>query len=562
MPEGADDTDDAPTIARGPDAHRDTLAQSPRATVRPAELLAAVAVAQEAGDRGARLEFERTLGEGGFGLVRLATQVSLGRKVAVKCLREGAASSEGAVQLLREAWITGALEHPNVVPVHDLGVDAEGAPYIILKRIEGREWTTFLADGEAVRARFGAVDPLEWNLRTLMQVCSAVHFAHSRGIVHRDLKPDNVMIGAFGEVCLLDWGIAVSTRDDGTGRFPLAAEATELAGTPAYMAPEMLGEAPSRITERTDVYLLGAMLFELIAGRPPHEGDSLARVLVSVASAEPAYPADAPAELVAAARRAMQRDPAARFASAEALRLGIQDFLQHRGSAQAAATAGARLEALLAGLAGEGDDPAEHQRRYRLFGECRFGFRLALDAWPGNLGAAEGLRRATAAMAGYELGRGPWRPRRACWRSSPTRPRSSPRGSSASGRSSAAARPGWTTSSARWTPPSGTGRGCTSARRWASRGRRSPSRPTGTAGRRAGRPPSRARCSGARSSGASRWRWWWPAAGRSSRRRSTARWWWRCSSRRSRRRCCRSAPTSSGCSRTWPSRSTSSCGCA
>src|SRR5690606_8689637 len=103
----------------------------------------------------------------------------------------------------------------------------------------------------------------------------AVRFAHARGVLHRDLKPGNVMIGNFGEVYLLDWGIAVALRDDGTGRFPLASEATELAGTPSYMAPEMLGrEAGPPLSERTDVYLAGAVLYELITGRPPHVGTS------------------------------------------------------------------------------------------------------------------------------------------------------------------------------------------------------------------------------------------------------------------------------------------------
>src|SRR5678815_4585974 len=105
------------------------------------------------------------------------------------------------------------------------------------------------------------------------RVLNAVRFAHSRGILHRDLKPANVMIGEFGEVYLVDWGIAVSLRDDGSGRLPLAANATEPAGTPVYMAPEMLGrDGLPPLSERTDIYLAGAVLFEIVAGRPPHEG--------------------------------------------------------------------------------------------------------------------------------------------------------------------------------------------------------------------------------------------------------------------------------------------------
>src|SRR6185312_16743575 len=112
----------------------------------------------------------------------------------------------------------------------------DGSPIIVLKRIEGVEWSTLIADPAEVERKFGATDLLAWNLGILMQVLNAVRFAHHRGVLHRDLKPSNVMIGDFGEVYLLDWGIAVSLRDDGSGRFLLATDATELAGTPCYMA--------------------------------------------------------------------------------------------------------------------------------------------------------------------------------------------------------------------------------------------------------------------------------------------------------------------------------------
>ena len=213
------------------------------------------------------------LGEGGMGVVRSAEQVALGRIVAVKTLKPGRRDPASALDLLREAWVTGAIEHPNVVPVHYLDVEADGSPLLVLKRIEGVEWSALLGDAAEVERRFGATDLLAWNLGILMQVLNAVRFAHHRGVIHRDLKPANVMIGDFGEVYLLDWGIAVSLRDDGTGRFLLASKATEIAGTPCYMAPEMLGrESGPPLSERTDVYLAGLGALRARQRQPPPHG--------------------------------------------------------------------------------------------------------------------------------------------------------------------------------------------------------------------------------------------------------------------------------------------------
>ncbi|HVK87488.1 MAG TPA: serine/threonine-protein kinase, partial [Kofleriaceae bacterium] len=206
-----------------------------------------------------------------MGLVRSAIQTSLGRTVAVKTLKPAMRDAGAQLDLLREAWITGAVEHPNVVPVHALELAPDAGPSIVMKRIDGVAWSRLIADAGEVTRRFGATDLLAWNLGILEHVLNAVRFAHRLGILHRDLKPANVMIGDFGEVYLLDWGIAVSLRDDGTGRFPLAANARDLAGTPAYMAPEMLGrdDGPP-LSERTDVYLAGSILYEIVTGAPPH----------------------------------------------------------------------------------------------------------------------------------------------------------------------------------------------------------------------------------------------------------------------------------------------------
>ena len=389
-----------------------TLERNPRSTIEPQRhassggITALAALRAMAGSLDGKIAIERTLGEGGMGVVHLATQATMGRHVAVKTLRAGASDVDSTLRVLREAWVTGALEHPNVVPVYDVGVDAGGAPVIVMKRIEGRHWGELLADPGEVRKRFSVGDALEWHVRTLVSVCNAVAFAHSRGILHRDLKPENVMIGAFGEVYVLDWGIAVSLRDDPSGRLPLASQADGIAGTPAYMAPEMLLGDPSALSERTDVYLLGAMFYEIFSGRAPHDGKNLQAMIASVLVSEPAFPSGFPAEAQRICRRAMSRDPAGRFSSVDELRVTLEAYLRHRGSRKLAWDAKQSLGHLIHTL--ETEPPSEERTLavFNLLGECRFGYRAALSAWPENEAAQKGLDRALLAVVDHELAEG------------------------------------------------------------------------------------------------------------------------------------------------------------
>jgi serine/threonine-protein kinase len=394
-----------------------TIAEQPRVTIEPrrkksAEIAKALGLLSPS-QRG--VDVHATIGEGGMGIVRLGTQRALGRDVAVKSIKPEAKSDTATLKLLREAWITGALEHPNVVPVYDIDLGKDGDPHIVLKKIEGAAWVDLMNDPATIARRFHAKDAFGWNLAILQQVATAVHFAHSRGIVHRDLKPENVMIGGHGEVYVVDWGLAVATKDDGTGRFPLASEAIEMAGTPCYMAPEMLGgvHSASPITERTDVYLLGAILHEIATGRPPHEGESLMAILVSVAKSDPSLPDTVPDELARILRRAMDPDPDARFETAEQFRLAITGFLEHRGSIRLAQEAEERLAALEEESKRSDEDRKKDEgdegkrlRLYHLFGECRFGFLEALRAWRENERARAGLSRAIETMIEFELGAG------------------------------------------------------------------------------------------------------------------------------------------------------------
>ncbi len=353
-----------------------------------------------------RIDKIRTLGEGGMGIVHLATQATLGRHVAVKTLKDGAGDLDATVRILREAWVTGALEHPNIVPVYDVGVDEHGAPFIVMKRVEGKAWADVMRDPAELERLLGLADPLEANLRVFLAVCNAVHFAHARDILHRDVKPENVMIGEFGEVYLLDWGIAVSLVDDPSGRLPELSQSRGVAGTPSYMAPEMLLGDPAGLSTRTDVYLLGATLYEVFAGVPPHVADSSAPMAASILLSKPTFGPGFPAEAQQLCERALARDPGGRFESAEALKMAVEDYLAHRGSRKLARDAKKSLDALVQTIA---DDPPSEARTLAIFnrlGECRFGYRAAMAAWSGNTAARRGLDRALLAVVDLEVNEG------------------------------------------------------------------------------------------------------------------------------------------------------------
>ena len=395
---------------------RRTEQVSPRATVAPpparddrSTRALAVLELHRPTDR-ATLEVGERIGEGGMSVVRRGVQIALGREVAVKTARGDTGDELATLRLVREAWITGSLEHPNIVPVHDITTDREGTPQIVLKRIAGRAWGSVMHDEGAIRERYEGRDALDWNLRILMQVCNAVHFAHTRGIIHRDLKSDNVMIGEFGEVYVLDWGLAVAVNDDGSGRFPLVSEVDTVAGSPAYMAPEMLEVRPDRISARTDVYLLGAVLFEILAGWPPHMASTMREVAQSILRSNPRVPDHVPPELGAIVRRALARRPEERFETADALRAALSAFLEHRASTTLASDAITKLHELeLACVEGRDRSRSADERgrlRYHLYGECRFAFREALRSWPANDVARQGLTRAATVMAELELWQG------------------------------------------------------------------------------------------------------------------------------------------------------------
>jgi tRNA A-37 threonylcarbamoyl transferase component Bud32 len=329
-----------------------------------------------------RYTLQATLGEGGMGIVRLAADRKIGREIAVKTMHAGKASRDIARRFLREARVQGQLEHPAIVPVHDLGRDATGSLYFTMRRVRG---VTFAEIIERLRAGEPAT-VRSYSRRKLLSafasVCGAVHFAHTSGVVHRDLKPANVMLGYFGEVYVLDWGVAkvagvaeARPAADDACLPAIACEAETVAGalvgTPGYMAPEQL-QATEPVDGRADVYTLGAVLFELLCFEPLHRSNNLAKILVSTLKGTDARlsirapHADVPPELEAIVVRATALHPADRFRDVGELRDALECFLdgdrdlERRVEASRAHTALARA---LAGRAlAEGTDATDARR--------------------------------------------------------------------------------------------------------------------------------------------------------------------------------------------------------
>ena len=274
------------------------------------------------------------IARGGMGAVRKLHDRTILRSIAKKQLHESALAVPGAaLRFLEEAQITGQLDHPNVVPVYDVVVDESGIPaYFTMKLVRGQTLKE-LAD-EAHQRGLGEHE-LERLLRIVLKVCDALSFAHSRGVVHRDLKPDNVMVGSHGQVYLMDWGIALLRE----GARPSAAEEEAehaVLGTPAYMAPEQARGDLAAIDERTDVFGVGAMLYRVLAGRPPWQGKrpggaiSLARE-GSVPPLDELPGLDLPPGLCRIVMRALSSSPSDRHPTIDALSRDIESFLRGGG---------------------------------------------------------------------------------------------------------------------------------------------------------------------------------------------------------------------------------------
>ncbi len=339
-----------------------------------------------------RIEFRRIVGRGGFGEVWEAVQVSLGRTVAAKRLRDDLRATSDLdtrrEQLLHGAFrweaLTGAsLEHPNIVPIYDLGTDDTGRPVLAMKFVRGTPWP------DAIAADFATMDVpgfLARHLPILVAVSQAVAFAHSRGIVHRDLKPSQVMVGEFGEVLLMDWGLAVAYDPAALATrmqippesIPGLATATSPAGTPAFMAPEQTDATAARVGPWTDVYLLGGTLYYLLTGETPHTAENSAAAFYEASEGRVVAPQvkapgrEVPPDLAELAMRAMQPEPSARIPSVKDFIEGIQGHISGANRRREAEAIAAAVRRRIDTAHGD----------YRLLTEADTQLQRALTLWP------------------------------------------------------------------------------------------------------------------------------------------------------------------------------------
>jgi serine/threonine protein kinase len=288
------------------------------------------------------------IARGGMGLVLHMWDEVLRRPVAMKVLEADAGEKDaGAAQrFLAEAQIAGALQHPAIVPIHDLGVDEDGRLYFTMPLIEGRDLGAVFDLALARREGWTLVRAVQ----ALTAVCDVIAYAHSRGVIHRDLKPANVLVGTYGAIHVLDWGLAQlvdplpAARGDGDGSGAGACDGGSVSvgsvsGTPPWMAPEQAEACGTQVSFRTDVYALGALLHRLLAGRPPYVSRHAAAdpdKLLALIRRGPPTPLTrlaprAPQALIASATRAMQRRPEDRQARVEEFADELQTFLEGTG---------------------------------------------------------------------------------------------------------------------------------------------------------------------------------------------------------------------------------------
>jgi serine/threonine protein kinase/WD40 repeat protein len=328
------------------------------------------------------------LGRGKQGVVYAARQKGLGRTVAIKLVLKGAAGKierDRLNRFVREAEITAGLDHPNILPIHELAITSEGELFYSMKKVDGRAWNEIISDTQM---------SLSENVECLLKVCDAIAFAHSKKVIHRDLKPGNIMIGGFGEVLVADWGMAVDLGK--VENFRATRERKDpfsFGGTPAYMSPEMAKHDWPKIGTRSDIYLLGAILYHLVMGRPPRDGRTVYEVLER-ARANFYFPIENPTGLVAVALKAMEANPTDRYETVEEFQEAIREVNRHAESARLSDHAGKLLE------------QAQQTSDYSKFNESIFSFRNAIDLWTENKPAIAGLKQAKIAYSENALSRG------------------------------------------------------------------------------------------------------------------------------------------------------------
>mgnify|MGYP002631314883 CR=1 FL=1 len=274
-----------------------------------------------------RYQFEKRIGEGGMGEIWRAYDNVLRRHVAVKVVKAAVISDALLTRFAQEAQVTGQLEHPNIVPVHDLGRTSAGHLFFTMKEVRGQALNDVIRDTwSTIQAEPGLRETeIRRLVGVLMRVCEAVAFAHARGVIHRDLKPDNIMVGEFGEVQVMDWGLArvlgesagavLAVSSDRSTSASNHTQMGRIAGTPAYMSPEQAWGETARLGAPSDAWAVGAILYEIVSGQPAFAGE--VQVILNKVRTHTLQPpsavASVPRELEAVVMRAMDPDMEARY---------------------------------------------------------------------------------------------------------------------------------------------------------------------------------------------------------------------------------------------------------
>ncbi|OUW86657.1 MAG: hypothetical protein CBD74_02195 [Saprospirales bacterium TMED214] len=326
----------------------------------------------------------RKLGQGGMGDVYVARQGSLNRLLALKLIKplDGerraqlerlgkleSVEEERKQQFLSEAIVTGDLDHPNIVPIHDVAVTSENELFYSMKRVVGTPWSKVIKKNSR-----------DENLEILMKSCDAIGFAHERGVVHRDIKPENIMLGDFGVVMVMDWGLALPTSNYEKHNSIFATSG--LGGTPAFMAPEMVTGPLEKIGPHSDIYLLGATLFMIITGSAPHKAKSVTECLKSVRrNAIRKVSTAQQGELLDIAMRAMATKPEDRYPDVASFQNDIRAYREHAESISLTVRATEDLQ--------EGQQEAS----YAPLSRAAFRYEEALKSWADNKKAQQGLEK-------------------------------------------------------------------------------------------------------------------------------------------------------------------------
>lgn len=343
-------------------------------------------------------QIEEEIGQGGMGIVYRARQLSLERDVALKVLKK---TDDTAQALFRsEAHVTGRLEHANIIPVHFMSLDSRDHPQLGMKLIKGTAWSQSIHSKDSPES-------LRDHLKILIVVCNAVSYAHKHKILHRDIKPANVMIADFGQIYLVDWGLAVTVSESLARKTDILYKdrVQSPAGTPSYMAPELALGDGSRQDERVDVYLLGACLHELLTKTRRHSGRTVLETLRRAVDSEPYdYPSSVPKELAEIANKATAKDPEQRYQSADELRRALDGYLDHE-QANKLIDKGLELTDQIQESILEEDAATLEGSIHNLSKEAQFSFDNALELWSGAPRALNGLERLHSICLEYAVRR-------------------------------------------------------------------------------------------------------------------------------------------------------------